>query len=160
MKARDFMTKEELKLKSAYDNHGDRSPEATAAVAKYRRLKRQIDPWARAKNKALVSYNSAKNIAKKYGCIIATDPKEIKAMKEFYLAVALLNQRDGGRKWSVDHIVELAMGGPHTLANLQCITVSENIKKSHRLNPRKNARKGEKGVNTIAPPLVEIRDAN
>ena len=152
------MTQEDKKELNNY-RKGSRTPEAKAANAKWTRIKRKSDPVFRSKHQAIDSFNQAKKKALKHGCIIATDPKEIKAMKEFYSAVCLLNQKDGKCKWSVDHIVELSMGGPHTLSNLQCLSKSDNSKKSHRLNPRKG-RKGVKATNTIQPPKVETRDAN
>jgi hypothetical protein len=47
------------------------------------------------------------------------------AMREFYLACP--------EGYEVDHIVPISRGGPHSLENLQYLTISENRRKSNKL---------------------------
>jgi len=51
--------------------------------------------------------------------------EDIAALQEFYK-----NCPDG---YEVDHIIPLSKGGPHSLSNLQYLTVSENRRKSNKL---------------------------
>lgn len=145
-------TKEIYKLSNDYNN-GDRSPEAKAAAAAIYHYKYTTNPEYKVKQIAKAAFGAAKAQAKKYGCVIATDRNELSRMKELYLQVARLNQRDGKRIWSVDHTVELALGGPHIFANLQCMKRSDNLGKSNRLNPRvkKGTKRKSKSTTTTEP---------
>lgn len=149
-------TKSEIKLAHQYKNAKVRTPETKEASAKYKAWQKEQNPRYKWSQQGNSSFHMAKNMAKKYGCEIATDKDEIKAMKELYSRVAELNSKEGSRKWSVDHICELALGGPHVLANLHIVTFSENVKKSHRLNPRTGKRKTKATTTKTTPELWEL----
>jgi hypothetical protein len=80
---------------------------------------------------------------------VATDKNEIKAMKELYKTVSKINDLIGKKKFSVDHVVEISLGGDHTLDNLQILPISENIKKAHRNRKAKSIRPKNDGEMTL-----------
>lgn len=134
------MKKKELKFTTLY-SRGDRSPEVVAKWNDYCRSRNQAnmnkhynDPDSDTKAKIIDGQNIER--ANKYGCWIDHSEEDKQRRIDLYHACHRMNLKDGKRTWSVDHIEELALGGPHCSSNLRIIPFSENIKKSHKVNPR------------------------
>jgi 5-methylcytosine-specific restriction endonuclease McrA len=116
---------------------GDRSPEVVKEWNDYFRPRNQKnmakhynDPDS--KMKPRISHHEAVKRTKKYGGFVTEDPVEIEAIIDLYHEVHRRNLAEGKQKWSVDHIIELSLGGPHTLANLQIMEMKDNLAKSHK----------------------------
>jgi hypothetical protein len=69
--------------------------------------------------------------ATSFGCWIDTSPEDVKKQMDIYRTVHRMNRQPGMKgKWSVDHVMELRNGGPHSSTNMQIITHSANASKS------------------------------
>jgi hypothetical protein len=150
----------ELKFTTAYAR-GDRSPEVVQKWNDYCRTRNQKhmnkeyqDPNSNAK--AIIAENQSSKRAEKYGSWIDTSDEDKQKRIQIYHSCHKMNLRDGKKTWSVDHIHELALGGPHCSSNLRIVPFSENIIKSLKLNPRRKITRPSQPSNVITRPDQSI----